>query len=84
MRHLKRAFLILAMTILGFDFQGGVVDAVFGQAVLESFGNLRPVAEVVNDHMGREGGLSSADGPHVDMMGSFYMLFGEKQLFDFQ
>ena len=83
MRIFGNALLIVAMTIFRFGLQGDVADAMLGKAVLELFGNLRPAAEVVDDHMGREGGLSSADGPHVDMMSSFYMLIGDKQLFDF-
>ncbi len=66
--------------LFGFGLQGGVADAMLSKGVFDMFRNLWPAIEVVDDHMGREGGVGGADGPHVDMMSPFYMLFGEKQL----
>jgi len=54
--------------LYGFGLQGDVADAILGKAVLEVLGNMRPATEVVDDHMGSEGSLGGADGPHVDVI----------------
>ena len=54
--------------LYGFGLQGGMADAMLGKGVFDPFRNLRPVVEVVDDHMGSEGSLSGADGPHVDVI----------------
>lgn len=54
--------------LYGFGLQGDVADTMIGKGVFDPFRNLRPATEVVDDHMGSEGSLGGADGPHVDVM----------------
>jgi len=60
--------------LYGFGLQGGMADAMLGKGVFDPFRNLRPVVEVVDDHMGSEGSLSGADGPHVDVIMEMVMV----------
>ena len=70
----------MAVGCLG--FQRGVSDAMLGKRMLEPLCHLWPMGQVVNDHMRRKCRLGGADGPHMDMVRPFHMLFLGKQLFD--
>ena len=71
---LRLALFVVTMAIRRFGFQSGVGDAVMGKGMLEMFRNLGPAGEVVNDDVCREGCLSGADGPYVDMVCVFHVL----------
>ena len=56
---------------------------MLGKPMFETFCHFWPMGQVVNDHMGRKCRLGGDDGPHMDMVRPFHMLFFGKQLLDF-
>ena len=85
----RSAIRFVAGGVVQFDFEGGVLDVLMQQLVLnlmlELLDGLHRTV-IVDDEMGSQGIFSSADGPDMDMMkilDVFYAGDGFPDLFDF-
>ena len=73
-------FVVVTVAVGCLRLEGRMGDAMLGKLVFESFCHLWPMGQVVNDHMRRKCRLGGADGPHMDVVCAFHMLFFGKQL----